>query len=78
MSIDANYTYNEAWEMKYGIDTSAGIIGSFKGYDFRTEANVGSAADGLRGMEVYGASQRLQAQLELNNLPGFIRRNDCI
>ena len=42
-------------EMKYGVDSWAGILGSFKGYYFRTEANVGHATYGLRGMEVFTA-----------------------
>lgn len=56
VSIGADYAYNEALEMRYGVDSWAGFTGSFKGYYFRTTANVGSAADGLQGMQVYGVS----------------------
>ncbi|MFH1111920.1 MAG: hypothetical protein V1712_02515 [Patescibacteria group bacterium] len=53
IGLDSSYTYGEGVELKYDVDDWTGIAGSFKGYYFRTEANVGHATYGLRGMEVY-------------------------
>ncbi|MBI2123910.1 MAG: hypothetical protein HYU04_01590 [Candidatus Wildermuthbacteria bacterium] len=53
IGLDSSYTYGEGLELRYGVDDWTGIAGSFKGYYFRTEANVESASYGVRGMEVY-------------------------